>query len=433
MKFSKFNLLIRDKNILFNTLSGECFKISDDVRDKIDKNSVEQLDEETYKEFVNRGIIIEDKIDENRYFSYLQNQSKFNNFSLSSTVLLTWACNLACVYCYEGAGCRTEKMDKATADKFIGFMKNQAKARNSKSMYINLFGGEPLLNIECGFYILETLKKFCEDNELEFSSGIITNGTLLTNEIITQLINYNCKQIQITLDGMPDTHNERRKYKNGKGSFEQIISVLEALNKKSRNIHTVIRINVDKNNLDEVSLLLEYLGKSGKGLTNCNVDFGIVRGSTQACSAYSGNCLSESIIGEVLSKLWEKAEEEGFVLYTKPFHRWIYCGLYADSQFTVTPNGELYKCWEHAGDDQHYMGKINANGNIDDIQYSYYNWMSHNPLDNEECRECVYLPACGGGCGVVSFNETGSYHSKGCFKVKGVLEKQVLRQFEDKI
>lgn len=219
MKFSKFNLLIRDKNILFNTLSGECFKISDDVRDKIDKNSVEQLDEETYKEFVNRGIIIEDKIDENRYFSYLQNQSKFNNFSLSSTVLLTWACNLACVYCYEGAGCRTEKMDKATADKFIGFMKNQAKARNSKSMYINLFGGEPLLNIECGFYILETLKKFCEDNELEFSSGIITNGTLLTNEIITQLINYNCKQIQITLDGMPDTHNERRKYKNGKGSF----------------------------------------------------------------------------------------------------------------------------------------------------------------------------------------------------------------------
>lgn len=55
---------------------------------------------------------------------------------------------------------------------------------------------------------------------------------------------------------------------------------------------------MDKNNLDEVSLLLEYLGSNGKGLTNCNVDFGIVRGSTQACSAYSGNCLSESIVGE---------------------------------------------------------------------------------------------------------------------------------------
>ena len=240
-------------------------------------------------------------------------------------------------------------------------------------------------------------------------------------------------KIQITLDGMPDTHNARRKYKDGKGSFEQIISALELLNNKSADIHTVIRINVDKNNLDEVSLLLEYLGSNGKGLTNCNVDFGIVRGSTQACSAYSGNCLSESIVGEVLSKLWSKAEMEGFTLYTKPFHRWIYCGLYADSQFTVTPNGELYKCWEHAGDEQHLMGNINENGNIDNIKYSYYDWMSHNPLENEECKECVYLPACGGGCGVVSYNETNSYHSKGCFKVKGVLEKQVLRYFKGKI
>ena len=128
-----------------------------------------------------------------------------------------------------------------------------------------------------------------------------------------------------------------------------------------------------------------------------------------------------------------KAEMEGFTLYTKPFHRWIYCGLYADSQFTVTPNGELYKCWEHAGDEQHLMGNINENGNIDNIKYSYYDWMSHNPLENEECKECVYLPACGGGCGVVSYNETNSYHSKGCFKVKGVLEKQVLRYFKGKI
>lgn len=48
-------------------------------------------------------------------------------------------------------------------------------------------------------------------------------------------------------------------------------------------------------------------------------------------------------------------------------------------------------------------------------------------------KECVYLPACGGGCGVVSYNETNSYHSKGCFKVKGVLEKQVLRYFKGKI
>ena len=62
-----------------------------------------------------KGIIVDDQVEENRYFSYIQNQTRFNNNALSSTVLLTWACNLACIYCYEGAGCRTIRMNKATA------------------------------------------------------------------------------------------------------------------------------------------------------------------------------------------------------------------------------------------------------------------------------------------------------------------------------
>lgn len=215
MKFSKFNLIIKEgnKRVLFNTLSGECFKISTGVEEIIDNNLPDQLNKELYDDFLKKGIIVDDQVEENRYFSYIQNQTRFNNSVLSATVLLTWACNLACIYCYEGAGCRTTRMNKATADRFIGFMINQAKARNSKSMYINLFGGEPLLNIECGFYILDALKKFCAEKNIEFASGIITNGTLLTAEIVSQLINYNCQQIQITLDGMPDTHNARRKYK----------------------------------------------------------------------------------------------------------------------------------------------------------------------------------------------------------------------------
>lgn len=40
MKFSKFNLIIKEgnKRVLFNTLSGECFKISTGVEEIIDNN-----------------------------------------------------------------------------------------------------------------------------------------------------------------------------------------------------------------------------------------------------------------------------------------------------------------------------------------------------------------------------------------------------------
>ena len=32
----------------------------------------------------------------------------------------------------------------------------------------------------------------------------------------------------------------------------------------------------------------------------------------------------------------------------------------------------------------------------------------------------------GGGCGAISYNETNSYTGKGCFKIKGCIEKQVI-------
>lgn len=77
------------------------------------------------------------------------------------------------------------------------------------------------------------------------------------------------------------------------------------------------------------------------------------------------------------------------------------------------------------------MGKIDDNGNLNNLTYAFYDWMSVDPLKNEECSKCVYLPVCGGGCGVVSYNESGTYHSKGCFKIKGTVEKEVIKYVEN--
>jgi len=83
--------------------------------------------------------------------------------------------------------------------------------------------------------------------------------------------------------------------------------------------------------------------------------------------------------------------------------------------------------------DEHKMGELDENGNFVNPQFAYFDWMSATPTENEDCAACVYLPVCGGGCGVVSYNETQSYHSKGCFKVRGVVEKQVERYVNKKL
>ena len=74
MKFSKFNLVAQsEKNgnvVLFNTLQGNCIEIDEDIKEKIEKNDIKNLDIETRKLFIQSGVIINDNVDENRIFSY---------------------------------------------------------------------------------------------------------------------------------------------------------------------------------------------------------------------------------------------------------------------------------------------------------------------------------------------------------------------------
>lgn len=431
MKYSKYNLIVPDDSgaqiILFNTLTGNCLSIDREMEISISAGDPTILESDRLKMLVNLGFIVGKQLDEEKIVKYFRDKEKYASEVVSSTVLLSWACNLKCIYCFEGNHHKSIHMSRERADQYIKFMKGIALEKQAKRMNICLFGGEPLINFAVGEYILNELKEFCESKNIIFSCSVITNGTLLTAEIIQKLADLNCVMIQVTLDGIQPVHDTRRMYKNGKGSFSNIIASLHLLNQQANKVHPVIRINVDKTNLNNTYLLLDYLGKDGTNLTNCTVDFGIVRGSTDSCAAYSGHCFVEGEIGPILADLWDAAERVGFKYNIRPLRRWLYCGLYSDNQFTITPECDVYKCWEHTGQKEHQIGILNENGELSNIQYAFYDWMSTDPLRNADCRDCVYLPNCGGGCGVISYNETETYHARGCFKVKGVVEEQVKR------
>lgn len=59
-----------------------------------------------------------------------------------------------------------------------------------------------------------------------FGTSITTNGTLINKKILDKLVNYNCKTIQITLDGSKETHDTTRKFKNGLGSFDKLVNII---------------------------------------------------------------------------------------------------------------------------------------------------------------------------------------------------------------
>lgn len=435
MKFSKFNLILKNEHesnthLLLNTLTGETFKIDSGRKEIIETKSIESLSKHDIEMYKNTGVLIEDGFDEHRYYSYIYNRDKFNSKVLSLTILLTNACNLRCVYCFQGAGEKdSSSLNNTTRENIFKFIKNQVEQRDTNIVSIVLFGGEPLLNFKSNIEWLDNIKKYCEDNGKVLVTSMVTNGTLVTDEVLDQLSKYNCGYIQITLDGVKEIHDERRIGKNGKGSFDEVIKGIKTIQKREDFKNPTIRVNIDKTNISKTEELLKYL--AGENLTDCGIDFGIVKGGTEACAAYSGHCFMDDEVGEVLESMWYKSLEYGFSMSIQPSSKSIFCGLYGDSSFTIAPNGDVYKCWEHVGEEKHLMGKIDENGNISNVTFAYYDWMSRNPLETKDCRECSYLPACGGGCGSVSYERYGSYHAKGCFKVKGILEKQVNFKFKE--
>lgn len=71
------------------------------------------------------------------------------------------------------------------------------------------------------------------------------------------------------------------------------------------------------------------------------------------------------------------------------------CTAVRANELVVGSKGELYKCWDSVGTEFEVIGHIddyqNTNGRL-------HRWLKYDPFSNDECRSCIALPVCMGGC-----------------------------------
>lgn len=96
-------------------------------------------------------------------------------------------------------------------------------------------------------------KWHCEKQEIETTYSMTTNGFLLNEERAKTLIGLGIKKYQITVDGIRDTHDNLRPQKNGKGSWDTVISNLLAMQKCDLDFDVMIRVNYDHNVVEHIS------------------------------------------------------------------------------------------------------------------------------------------------------------------------------------
>ena len=152
-------------------------------------------------------------------------------------ISLTNRCNLKCEYCYASAGDNEYKVEELTFDNYSKLF-NQMDDMNIHR--ISLSGGEPFSRSDF-FDILE------EAGKHKFAIIINSNGTMITEQIAKQLVQYRFDRICITIDGScEEVHDAIR----GKGSFLKAIEGIKNLQKFGLPVSTLFTLN--KKNIDDL-------------------------------------------------------------------------------------------------------------------------------------------------------------------------------------
>ena len=167
-------------------------------------------------------------------------------------LLITTKCNMGCTYCFEKVK-SNKTMSKSMIDEFV---------KQLPSKEIMLFGGEPFLAIEEITYLYDEIEKSDLTDEVKqralksftTNSAIITNATLIEKNLDI-IKKYNLK-FQISIDGPEELNDLCRIYKDGSGTYSDIMKNIQIC--IDNDINWVIHGAVARNNLINLSNLFDF-------------------------------------------------------------------------------------------------------------------------------------------------------------------------------
>ena len=317
------------------------------------------------------------------------------------TFVVTYDCNFRCSYCFE-KGIEKNKMTftPKMVDKAFDaiFCIEPDESRIVKN--ITLYGGEPLLeqNREIISYIIKRGKSH------GFTFSAITNGYDLAaykDKLSPEGIAF----LQITIDGVRDRHDSRRKHYRGYPTFDCILDNIKLA--LQNGVRVSIRVNTDRENfkdLNELQAIFERLQYVGDPLFSMNSAM-LVNYSEYERNTYHYMTQQEFIQKHQVFESQFEFQDYGVfdklyeaIMRKKPLtFRPIFCKAQSGS-FVFDPYGNIYPCWEVVGQSQHCIGYYGSNNGISWNPKSLARWHKVHILDLPICKECKYVLICGGGC-----------------------------------
>lgn len=378
---SPFVLKKTDGNstVLFNSLNGMCcgFKNSNF------NNELQYLVENLF--YISDDTDIYSIAKEFRNNIY--NIDEFTCIDTISDVVITTTttCNANCQYCFERDIVKHSSINKTQALKISKFL---IEHYNNNNLNITWFGGEPLLNCDAIKIICDDLHK----NNINFTSSIISNGSLFNQEIVDYLkTKANLKVAQITLDGYGEDNDKIKNYKSNITFSNIIQNIVLLLNNQ---INVSIRLNLSENTFDSCKKIIEFLNvflnSKQKQFVNIYIHelFDVLESSEESQNLVFSNI--EYLNTEICKYFPISDNVTHLFSYNK-----LSCSANNDYSYMLTPNGFITKCESviHDFTNNEIVGHISDLNNLDAEKINSWKEYKYDPND-ELCKTCFYMTKC---------------------------------------
>ncbi|MDD3940222.1 MAG: radical SAM protein [Candidatus Pacebacteria bacterium] len=167
---------------------------------------------------------------------------------------ITERCNLCCTHCYKEEKMIKEEISTSQVFEILNKYYEQLEKWkfDKNSNRISFTGGEPFIR-EDFWKILDN----CYNNREKVSYGILSNGTLLDEVVVSKLLDLQVEYVQVSLEGLEEINDQIR----GKGSFFKAVRGLKLL--VAHNIPCNISTTITSKNLKEVPRLIDLAKNIG--------------------------------------------------------------------------------------------------------------------------------------------------------------------------
>ncbi len=318
-------------------------------------------------------------------------------------------CNMRCGYCFADGGSYHTARDYMSLDvakKAVDFLIQNSGGR--KSLEIDFFGGEPLLNLDVIKDTVEYAKERAAESGKEFSFTLTTNCVLLDDETI-EYLNKEMYNVVLSIDGRKKTHDSVRKSLDNT-SYEKIADNIKRFRAVRGDKSYYVRGTFTARNLDFAQ---DILALNDMGFDQISVEPVVLdESSPLAIKEQHIDAIKDEYDRFANIYLDRRQTEKKFNFFhfmvdleSGPCINKRLTGCGAGTEYlSVSPSGDIYPCHQFVGKKEFVLGNVFDGIKRQDIREEF---SDISIMSKPKCLDCFAKYYCGGGCSANAYNSCG--------------------------